>query len=159
MKEIPLTQGKVARVSDHRFDYLNQWKWQAHKGTHGCYATRKPTGARGPTILMHREIMQAPDGLEVDHWDGDGLNNVDEKLRVCTTSQNGANRKVNSNNTSGFKGVSASGNTYKNPYKAEIKVFGRKIYLGSFETAEDAAHAYDEAAKKFFGPFAKTNFK
>jgi hypothetical protein len=155
MKEIPLTQGEVARVSDHRFDYLKQYRWFPKREGNTIYARRQEGNK---TIFMHCEIMNASDDVEVDHWDGDGLNNVDENLRVCTGSQNQANRKLNSNSTSGFKGVSLTGNSYKNRYKAEIRVSGKKIYLGSFETKEDAARAYDTAAKELFGEFARTNF-
>lgn len=158
MKQITLTQGKVARVSDHRFDYLNQWKWQAVLVDNVWYAQRAEEQPHPRTIYMHREIAGAPQGTRVDHRDCDGLNNVDENLRVCTASQNAANRKMNINNSTGFKGVIPTGNQKKNPYKAEIRFHRQKIYLGSFPTAEEAARAYDEKAKELFGEFARTNF-
>jgi hypothetical protein len=157
MKEIPLTQGKVALVSDHRYEYLMQWKWHArHRLGGGWDAGRTVLGHK--TVLMHRVIMNAPESVIVDHADGDGLNNVDENLRACTKTENNRNRRINKNNTHSFKGVSKRPNCPIRPYKARIHVNGKLIHLGHFSTAEDAARAYDAAAKVYFGNYAKTNY-
>lgn len=112
-------------------------------------------------ISMHRLIMNTPDGMDTDHINRDKLDNRRENLRVCTTSQNTANSKKQSVNTSGFKGVfsieGAKGNAKK--WKSKIEVKGSSIYLGSFNTAQEAAKAYDNAAVKYFGEFAKLNFQ
>jgi hypothetical protein len=155
MKEIQLTQGKVALVSDRCFEYINQWKWHAHFGD-VWYAERNE--GKWPfqkKIKMHRVIMGITDSdIKIDHIDGNGLNNQDENLRVCTHAQNLRNRKKPSNNTSGWKGVCLIGNKYQ----AQITAEGKVIYLGSFLTPEDAARAYDKAAKKYHKEFAYLNF-
>lgn len=159
MKEIELTKGKVARVSDHRFEYLNQRRWQAYQNEQGGWYAMRSEGTRPfqKNIKMHREIMGVTDpNIQVDHWDGDGLNNIDENLRVATNTQNAFNRGANKNNKSGFKGV--SWHKKDNKYQASIQANGINIHLGYFTDPLDAARAYDEAAKKHHGEFAKTNF-
>jgi len=159
MKEILLTQGKVVLVSDHRYEYLMQWKWYvARHGPNSWYAVRG-TGGHGNKrmLLMHRAIMNASDGVFVDHIDGDGLNNVDENLRLCTMTENNHNKKINKNNSTGFKGVHKHIGKPK-PYEASIGVDNRKVSLGYFYTPEEAALAYDAAARNIYGVFARTNF-
>lgn len=156
MKEIQLTQGQVAKVSDNRFNYLSQFKWYAvyTPSVNGYYAARR----FGKTqILMHREIMDAPNGTQIDHQDGDGLNNQNENLRFCTAAQNQFNRNKQINNSSGFKGVDFHKNM--NKWRAKIQLNYKRIHLGYFDSAEEAARAYDEAAKKYYGEFAMLNFK
>ena len=155
-KEIHLSSGKVALVDDADYDWLNQWKWSYVSGSAARATSRKDGPQR--LILMYRLIMQAPDGMEVDHKNMDRLDCRRENLRLATHTQNMRNRNAHSHNRSGFKGVSPTGNRYRNFFKAEIKVAKRKIYLGCFETAEEAARAYDEKAKELFGEFARTNF-
>jgi hypothetical protein len=162
MKEIPLTQGKVAKVSDHRFDYLNQWKWHARKagkkgGTKIWYAARNEgKNPHQKSVFMHRVIAGAAPDVDVDHFDGNGLNNQDENLRTCTKTQNAANRGKAPNNTSGYKGSSWS--KRRNKWHAQIKHQGRNRSLGYFNSAEEAARAYDAKAEELFGPFARKNF-
>jgi hypothetical protein len=151
-KEIQLTQDKTALVSDDKYEYLNQWRWYAHKDKNTWYAHRHPTG--GVEILMHREIMGAPTGMKVDHRDGDGLNNTNENLRVCTHADNMRNRKMQKNNKTGFRGVRVSGKKFC----AMISVDHKPLYLGTFLIAEQAARAYDAAAKRLFGEFARLHF-
>ena len=105
---------------------------------------------------MHRVIAGTPDGMETDHRDGDTLNNLPDNLRNCTNIQNQCNRGKQANNKSGFKGVT----WYKRSkiWRVQIKVYGKVIHLGYYLIPEQAARAYDKAAKKYFGEFAKLNY-
>lgn len=155
MKQIPLTRGMVALVSDHRFEYLNQWKWHAHPNKGGdMYAARKGKGNK--FVFMHREIMGVTDPkTQVDHRDGDGLNNVDGNLRVCTHAQNMLNRKIHKNNTTGFKGVTR----VNRKWVAYIGANSKRIHIGYFSTPVEAAKARDSKALELHGEFAKLNFE
>lgn len=98
MKEISLTQGKVAIVDDEDFEYLNRWKWHARKNGQTWYALRSKSwriqGKRyGITIPMHRVIMGAPEGRVIDHLNRDGLDNRRSNLRVTTFEENARNRR------------------------------------------------------------------
>lgn len=92
---------------------------------------------------------------QIDHINCEKADNRIANLRLATRSQNQANRGVQPNNTSGFKGVTWCGPRGK--WRAEIKVNRRKVCLGSFERLEDAAVAYEHAAKRYFGEFARIN--
>jgi hypothetical protein len=156
MKEIPLTQGFVSIVDDADYEWLSMWKWYYSKG----YAARQSKRAlgRSKTLYMHREILHAPDGVEVDHIrTGETLDNRKENLRISTTAQNQFNRKLQINNTSGFKGV--YWNKKNKVWEAQIKFNQRSIYIGRFDTAKKAALAYDEKASELFGKFARINFQ
>jgi HNH endonuclease len=156
MKQIPLSQGKVALVDDEDFEYLNQWKWHAYLRKETWYAMRTGPRPVQSQIYMHRVITDAPKGTDVDHWDHNGLNNQRENLRVCTHSENMANMGAAKRNLTGYKGVTT---TKHGRFAAKITIKLKCIYLGTFTAAEEAARAYDDAARKFFGKFAKTNFE
>jgi hypothetical protein len=157
-KEIELTQGKVAIVDDEDYEWLNQWHWYAAKYGKTFYAARNEgTFPLKKTIYMHCVIMNTPAGMRIDHKDLNGLNNTRNNLRNSTHAQNKQNAGKYSNNTSGYKGVSWHKRIEK--YTAQIVVNGKRINLGYFYDLKDAALAYDEAAKKYHGPFAKLNFE
>lgn len=109
----------------------------------------------GRVVYMHRLIVEALAGQHVDHANGDRSDNRRENLRTCTRSQNLANRTKDRDNTSGYKGV-----FLKRPGRwfSQIGVNGRLIYLGTFDVPQDAAKAYDAAARSYHGDFARTNF-
>jgi hypothetical protein len=153
MREIPLTQGQVALVDDEDFEELNQFKWCAYWAPHArtFYAVRRD-GKR--LTLMHRQITKAPPGRKVDHRNRIGFDNQKLNLRFATESQNSANSRLPSNNTSGFRGVSRN----RQKWQSRIRYNGRKIHLGSFDCPEEAAKAYDRAARHYFGEFATPNF-
>ncbi len=156
-KEIQLTQGKVAVVDDDLFNYLNQFKWYANNLNGKFYAVRRFMVKKGKqsVILMHRDIMKPNKGFVIDHIDGDTLNNSINNLRICKHEENLRNQKINKNNKSGFKGVYFC--KQRNKFRAEIKKDRQKYFLGLFIDPKDAASAYNKAAIKFHGEFAKLN--
>lgn len=110
-----------------------------------------------PRVKMHNVILPADNGLEVDHIDHDGLNNRRENLRPGSHTQNSQNRrKPKHAMTSRFKGVHHHSGRSKQ-FRAGIQVHGKYIDLGLFDREIDAARAYNEAAKKYFGEFAELN--
>lgn len=160
MQKIKLTQGKHAVVDSKWFDHLNQWVWFAQRVDNTWYAVRQYRhGGRKVTILMHRLILELNDveidGMEVDHRNQNGLYNRRCNLRVATTSQNHANRRRQRNNSSGFTGV--SWNKQRSRWTAQIQVNGSKIRLGAHTSKRAAALAYNRAARKHFGEFARLN--
>lgn len=130
------------------------FKWHLHSRG---YAARSIGGRKYKSyVLAHRWIVGADRGDEVDHINGDKLDNRRVNLRLVTHSQNICNRPTQSNNTSGYRGVYWHRKLEK--WGAQIKVDGRQNYLGVHLTLEDAARAYDAAACRFFGEFARPNF-
>lgn len=143
MREIPLTQGRVALIDEADFDWLNQWKWHYDKG----YATRT-----SKKIFMHRVIMRPPLGMVTDHINGNGLDNRRSNLRLATVTQNCQNARIRKDNTSFFKGVYRT-NTDK--WRARIQVGKKRLFLGDFSSAQEAAGVYITAALEFHGEFAR----
>lgn len=154
MKQITLTQGQTVLVDDDDYEDLSKYKWGQLK-SYGVTYARRGTRINGKrvTILMHRVIMNAPDGEEVDHRDGSGLNNQKSNLRLASIQENRRNRK--GHNRTGYTGVTPSKNGER--FKARIKHEGVTHLLGTHDTPEDAARAYNEAAIEYFGEFAKLN--
>ena len=152
MKLIQLTQGQFAMVDDEDFEELNKYKWFANWHYNSFRAVRgvKINGKK-KSLQMHRVVMNAQDGDTIDHIDRVTLNNQKSNLRFCTSSQNQHNRKINSNNTTEFKGVSPNGKGYK----AQIHLNGKQIYLGIRSTPEEAYELYKEASKKYHGEFGR----
>jgi hypothetical protein len=153
MKEILLTKGKVALVDDEDFEELSKHKWYCSDRD---YAARHGAGHNRRHIYMHREIMHTPPGMVTDHINHNKLDNRKSNLRVCTDLQNARNSTYRPNNTSGFKGVSLR--KKYGTWSADIKINYFHKFLGYFSSPEEAAHAYDNAAKEIYGEFAKTNF-
>jgi len=167
MKTISLSRGMVTQVDDADFDWLNQWKWNAQRSKRTWHAERKDSSSgKERTVLMHRLILNARAGMQVDHRDGDGLNNQRFNLREATQTQNARNqtRKM-VGATSKYKGVHWHKN--HNRWSACIAIGPdwiasrrglKQVTLGDFSTEEAAARAYDAAAKEHFGEFAHLNF-
>ena len=104
---------------------------------------------------MHRLIIDCPVNMQTDHINGNGLDNRKSNLRVCYNYQNARNQKLRPNSNSGFKGVSLIKD--RNKWVAQIKVNGKVKYLGAYTLKEEAARAYNKAAKELFGEFAWLN--
>jgi len=140
-------------VDDSDFEFLSQWKWSYASG----YAQRNQSSVSGARngIKMHQAIIPTRKGLEVDHIDGNSLNNQRSNLRVCTHAQNCRNQKLRCDSRTGVKGVDFHKKTGK--YRARVTVKYQVINLGLFETLEEAKNAYDTAAKKLHGTFARLN--
>ena len=157
MKEIPLTQGKVALVDDADYPWLMAMgKWCAANLNGWWYAVRseRRDDDKQYTVYMHRLIMGSPQE-KVDHWCGETLNNQRYNLRLATNAQNTQNQKLRINNTSGFKGVSFSRACRK--WKARITANRRITHIGFFPTRIEAALAYNAKALELFGEFARLN--
>lgn len=159
MKQIPLTQGKFAIVDDGDYEWLNKYKWYAVKNRNTYYAVRKPSRKQGKRtrIYMHRQILDAPKELQVDHANHNGLDNRRQNIRTCTHKQQQHNRLPVKNSSSKYKGVQWYESGKK--WKAKIGYNNQYICLGYFVNEVDAAKAYDEKARELFGEFAYTNFK
>jgi hypothetical protein len=154
MREIELGTGISATIDDEDFEILSKYSWSlSNKG----YAYRTDAG-KGRHIFMHRDLIPCKDypEEEIDHINRNKLDNRKSNLRICTKSQNLMNKPAQSNNTSGYKGVSKKKD--RNKWQSQISVDGRLNYIGSFNTAEEAAEAYDRVAKIVYGNFAVTNF-
>lgn len=155
-KLISLSMGRVAIVDAEDYEWLSKHRWFCHKQIDGrLYAQRQGLHRRAKKIIMHIEIMNPPPGLLVDHKDGNGLNNRRSNLRLATYSQNSMNARVNKNSKSGYKGVTLHKDTGK--WTANIRYGGRQRYLGLFTTKEEAAEAYNRAAREHHGEFAFIN--
>jgi AP2 domain/HNH endonuclease len=140
MKLILLTRGLVAIVDDCDYARLSRIKWQVSSSGNSFYAVHNDAKNRKTAIFMHRLTIYAPSGKQVDHINGDTLDNCRHNLRLASPPQNAHNCKVaRKNNTSGFKGVSF--NKPRGRWIAYIKVRGKKHNLGYFKTAEEAARS------------------
>lgn len=147
--EIPLTRGKVALVDDEDLPLVAGLKWSARRDGDNWYAAGT---IDGEIVLMHRRILglSRGDGVKTDHWNGDGLDNTRGNLRIASTAQNMANRRVWSK--SGFRGVHRSGRLW-------VAQIGAPVHrIGGFSTPEEAAVAYDAEARSRYGAFACLNF-
>jgi hypothetical protein len=154
MKWIELTQGKRTCVDDDVFEWASLVKWTAARAKHTWYAYRKDSGK---TLWLHRAITRAKEGWEVDHRDGNGLNNLRSNFRIVTHAGNAQARQTpRKGKSSRYRGVRFHKTSQK--WTAQIKTGGRNRWLGSFQLEEDAARAYDFAARRLFGELAQLNF-
>jgi len=162
-----LTQNKETLVDDEDYEMLMEHKWYANKLGNGKFyvmrSSPRDSNGKRKTILMHRVITNTPKGMQVDHINGNPLDNRRENLRTCTNQQNGMNRERTKNNKSGYKGVCYKKRTknmineYPKPWLARIKHNQKIIHLGYYKTKEEAALAYNKKAIELFGEYVKLN--
>lgn len=155
MKSIPLTLGQVALVDDADFEWLSQWKWCAHAHKRGgFYAVRAlcEPGKKKRVVSMHKLLCS---GVNVDHRNGNGLDNQRKNLRPATSSQNGCNRGKPKHNKSGFKGVHFDKS--KGRYVVYVCANGVNKFCGRFDSKISAAVEYNINAIRMQGEFAKLN--
>ena len=154
MKIITLTGGKVSKVDNKDYKRLNRWPWFYSNG----HALRNIRLSNNKPLrwYMHWDIIGRPNhGLVVDHINGDGLDNRTRNLRICTQGQNRMNSTRYNNNTSGYKGVHYYKKTGK--FASYVCVKSKKIHLGYFDTAKNAAIEYNKAAKRYHKKFCRLN--
>lgn len=155
---IELTRGQIALIDPEDYVRLAGYRWMAQRSEQGVwYAVRTVhTGTTSTSEHMHRVIMDAPRDKDVDHVNGNGLDNRKSNLRLVDDSVNQQNRHRMSLNTSGYRGVTWDKQSKK--WRAGIKKTGKSYHLGLHTTREDAARAYDDGARRLYGPKAWTNF-
>jgi hypothetical protein len=152
MKNIPLKDGYVAVVDDvdyARLQAFGNWT-RNNRGYAVCY---RSVDGRRFTFYMHRIVIQAKPGTQVDHIDRDKLNNQRRNLRLVSRTQNQMNKGLQANNSTGVKGVTLR----KGKYEARLRYQDRNLYLGRYESADEAGLAYDIAARYLYGHYAWCN--
>lgn len=158
MKYINLTQGKRTMVDDEDYKFLNQWKWQISARGYAVRGEWNREVKNNNIIIMSRVILNCPDDKEADHINGDRLDNRRQNLRAVTKKENRRNRSMLEKNKSGYKGVVELSDKFRlKNFRANIGVDGKNIYLGHFSTAQEASLAYNEAARKYFGQYARNS--
>ncbi|MDE5116453.1 MAG: AP2 domain-containing protein [Trichodesmium sp. St2_bin2_1] len=151
-KEILITRGQIVIVDEQDYEELSKYKWYLIDGF--AARTIKKDDKR-TTIYMHRVIMDAPMGVSVYHINHNKLDNQRKNLRLVKGSAR-MHRRPSVKHSSKYRGVYWCKD--KRKWIAEIKVYKKQIRLGRFEVEKDAAIAYDEAARKYYGSLARTNF-
>jgi hypothetical protein len=156
--EVVLTKGQRALIDREDLPLVQGRFWYV-KGdpdrTHYAMTTVR-TKAGWEALSMHRLLLNVLPGFQVDHRNGNGLDNRRFNIRIATVVDNARNTRIHRDNKVGFKGVHFDKRNGK--FRAHIGLNGRSRYIGSYKTAENAAKAYDEAAIEYFGEFARLNF-
>lgn len=156
MAEIALTKGLYALVDDADLDLIKGHSWCATIPNAAKSKVYAQSRIGGTNVYLHRFILNAPKGVQVDHINGNGLDNRRSNLRLASPKENARSVRRHRDSGSPYKGVhryKARGN-----WSASIMVDGQARFIGYFETAEAAARAYDQAARSAFGEFALLNF-
>lgn len=158
-KLIPLSLGKFSIVDIDDYQWIVNWpyKWRCVSQKYTNYADTHCGYFNGKEvrISLHRMIMCVPDGMQVDHVNGDGLDNRRCNLRICTARQNCQNRTKNTKYSSKYKGAVWREQTKR--WRCLMRINGKMTEIGTFKTELEAAKAYNEAAIKYFGEYARLN--
>ena len=158
-RKIFLGEGFYTIVDLSDYYLLNNFRWSAKRDRRNIYAVRflnEPL-KQATIVSLHRIILNSPPNLLVDHKNGHTLDNRRENLRLATRSQNVHNKcKTQSKTSSKFIGVSFE--KRRGRWDVRIRHEGKQIWIGTFDNEIDAAKAYDAAAKKYHGEFARLNF-
>ena len=152
---VPLPGGAVALIDADDADQALRYAWHLHSSGYAVRARRADDGPGPGTIFMHRSLLDAPAGMLVRRRLGSSrLDNRRANLRLIPRSQNWSGLALRRDNRSGFRGVTR---TKRGRWQAQIQVAGKRHFLGYFDAKEDAARAYDAAARDAFGEFAQLN--
>lgn len=157
MKKIKLSKGKVALIDDEDFEYLSKYKWYANEDNKtGKYYAKRAIYINGKQVKipMQRVILNAPFNMEIDHINGNTLDNRRTNLRICTHAQNCKNC-IRKKGVSKYRGVYWYKNTKR--WKSQISIDNKRISLGYYKNEIDAAIAYNLAAMKYHREFAVLN--
>lgn len=139
------------------FPLVSEHTWFKGKRGYPVMKTSRKSAGGMKTITLHRFLLKPNDGFDVDHISGNKMDNRRSNLRICTHQQNMFNQKIRNTNTSGYYGVSCMKSCGR--YEAYIHHNGKKIYLGLYATAEEAAKVRDKEALRLFGKYAQLNFE
>lgn len=155
MREIPLTKGKVALVSDEDYERVAAFKWTATWSGRHWYAYRQfLSDGKMITIKMHRFVTGAHEHEVVDHRDRDGLNNQRPNLRKCSQSENLGNSSAHRDKAGNLpKGVSFD--RARGKFAAAVTKNGKRHHLGRFATVEQASLAYQAKHQELYGQFSR----
>ena len=149
-----LPTGHLVLVDRDDLEMLSHWAWSLDG--RGYVQASITAGSRKTTVRLHRLLVLPDPNVEVDHINGDRLDNRRSNLRPCSHAGNQRNRTRQSNNRSGYKGVCWHGQHRK--WHAQLNYHGRTLHLGYFDRPSEAAHAYDQRARELHGDFARLNF-
>lgn len=154
MIHIPLTEDRYALIDNEDLELILGYKWRLEKNRNDIYAIATLKD-KNRSIRMHRLIMKAQKGDQIDHINHNGLDNRKTNLRIVTTSQNQMNRLKRHGTTSKYKGVSWNKNGHK--WEARVVINKKDTYIGLFDSEIEAAQTYDKWAKDSFGEYARLN--
>ena len=157
MKELKLTKGYVAIVDDEDYETVSKWRWSATQCCNKIYARRtQKFGNKKVNIYLHRFLMNVHlcnSSVNCDHKDRDTLNNQKSNLRVCTKAENQRNKTKKKNAQSKFIGVVKA----RKNWAARITHEGKAVYIGTYQSEEEAAIAYNKKKIELHGEFANLN--
>lgn len=147
---------KEVLIDDEDYDKIKGYIWHIYKRPYTFYCgTFYKIDGKQKTIDLHRFLTNCPKGFDVDHINRDGLDNRRSNLRICTRSQNIQNQKIHKDNRYGARGLYWDKSRKK--WQVRICINYKTIHIGRFENKEDAINAYNEAAKKYHGEFARVS--